>query len=318
MFNDGAVMGAGADDVRGAGGAPASASTCAWLGRLASAPTRPIPAHKAIRTASRTEADRRFGSKIVTRRGPHNTAARVRASHPNVTASPHRSADRSRRSGRWLGRGGGALLASAAAHAAAAVTIGGVLAAAPRFAGHEHEAQDVDVAIVMNTHADAPSPRAERAPAEPKRAPSAPRRRPAPQLATAPDDGPPRFMLSAGTVATRSEAAPSDPATGSGAPSAELAAFAEGDVNVSARLLAASPLVYPPAARKAEIEFDFPIEIVVDAAGRVVSARARLRAGYGIDESALRAIRGYRFSPALRGGRPVPVRMRWTVQFRLR
>ena len=32
---------------------------------------------------------------------------------------------------------------------------------------------------------------------------------------------------------------------------------------------------------------------------------------------ALNAIRLYRFSPALRAGRPVRVRMRWTIQFRL-
>jgi len=42
------------------------------------------------------------------------------------------------------------------------------------------------------------------------------------------------------------------------------------------------------------------------------------RAGYGLDEAALTAIRAYRFSPAVRAGRAVPVRMRWVVQFRLR
>ena len=71
-------------------------------------------------------------------------------------------------------------------------------------------------------------------------------------------------------------------------------------------------------ARQAEIEVDLPLEIVVDASGRVTSARGLSRAGYGLDEAALSAIRGYRFSAALRDGHPVPVRMRWTVQFRLR
>ena len=63
---------------------------------------------------------------------------------------------------------------------------------------------------------------------------------------------------------------------------------------------------------------DVPVDIVVDASGRVVSARAVIRTGYGLDDSAVRAIRDYRFSPALRAGLPVAVRMRWTVQFRLR
>ncbi len=39
----------------------------------------------------------------------------------------------------------------------------------------------------------------------------------------------------------------------------------EHDVDVPARLLAAAPLAYPPAARQSEIELDFPLEIVVDA-----------------------------------------------------
>ena len=43
--------------------------------------------------------------------------------------------------------------------------------------------------------------------------------------------------------------------------------------------------MYPPAARQAEIETDLPLEIVVDGAGRVVSARAVGHAGYGLDEA---------------------------------
>ncbi len=92
----------------------------------------------------------------------------------------------------------------------------------------------------------------------------------------------------------------------------------EREVDVPARLLAAAPLAYLPAARQAEIETDFPLEIVVDGGGRVVSAHAVSHAGYGLDEAALQGIRGYRFSPAMRAGRPVAVRMRWVVQFRLR
>ena len=99
---------------------------------------------------------------------------------------------------------------------------------------------------------------------------------------------------------------------------ADAAAVAEREVDVPARLLAAGPLAYPPAARRAEIETDFPLEIVVDATGRVIFARALSRAGYGLDEAALQGIRGYRFSPAMRAGRAVAVRMRWIVQFRLR
>ena len=116
------------------------------------------------------------------------------------------------------------------------------------------------------------------APAEPKRALSAPRKRPAPRATADPDDGAPRFMLSAGTVAARAAGGAAARRHGP-ARFRRAGPFAEGDVNVPARLLATSALVYPPAARKAEIELDFPVEIVVDAVGRVGSARAVIRGG---------------------------------------
>lgn len=141
----------------------------------------------------------------------------------------------------------------------------------------------------------------------------------APSTVSAPLDThlPARFALSAGTVATR--AGPQGPAaSGTNLGPGQPDPADERDVNIPARLLSSSPLAYPQAARQAGIEIDFPVEIVVEANGRVTATRALSRVGYGLDEAALRAIRGYRFSPALSAGRPVRVRMRWTVQFRLR
>lgn len=149
------------------------------------------------------------------------------------------------------------------------------------------------------------------APAEPSASPS-------------PDGASPaRFVLSAATVAVAASGAgarrPAGGVAGAATGGSSAGdAFPESGVSVPARLLASRPVIYPPAARQAEIEADLPLEIVVDRAGLVSSARGLDRAGYGLDESALQAIRSYRFSPALRDGRPVPVRMRWTVQFRLR
>jgi TonB family protein len=92
----------------------------------------------------------------------------------------------------------------------------------------------------------------------------------------------------------------------------------EDRVSVRARLLSAGVVVYPPRARAAEIEADVRLEIVVDRRGRVSHARPLSRPGHGLEAAALAALRGYRFSPALLGEQPVPVRMLWTVQFRLR
>jgi len=95
------------------------------------------------------------------------------------------------------------------------------------------------------------------------------------------------------------------------------AIFAESAVDARARLASSVPVVYPETARAAELEADVRLELVVDPEGRVVSARPLAAHGLGLDEAALRAVRAYRFSPARRAGRPVRVRMEWTVAFRL-
>lgn len=89
-------------------------------------------------------------------------------------------------------------------------------------------------------------------------------------------------------------------------------------VSVPAKLVGSATAAYPTDARADDVEGDVGLEIVVDAQGQVIDARVAKRAGHGFDESALAAIRRYRFSAAQRDGRNVRVRMPWTVQFRLR
>lgn len=130
----------------------------------------------------------------------------------------------------------------------------------------------------------------------------------------------PRFALGAVKTSTAPAIASTAPAPSSGAAASwqggDIAA--ESGVSVPARPLADVPIAYPARARAAEVEADVPLEIVVDERGQVRQARLLSRSGYGLDESALQAIWRFRFSPALRGGRPVPVRMHWLVHFRLR
>lgn len=102
------------------------------------------------------------------------------------------------------------------------------------------------------------------------------------------------------------------------APPLDRDVVAERDVSTRAKLLSAAEVPYPPEARAAEIEADVPVDIIVDANGAVAQARGITRAGYGLDDAALRAISRYRFEPATRDGRRVAVRMRWRVSFRLR
>jgi TonB family protein len=90
------------------------------------------------------------------------------------------------------------------------------------------------------------------------------------------------------------------------------------DVSEPARLVQSAEAPYPEAASAAGIEADVTLELVVDENGRVTSATPRTGAGYGFERAAETAVRAYRFSPARRAGRPVRVRLSWTVNFRLR
>ena len=75
--------------------------------------------------------------------------------------------------------------------------------------------------------------------------------------------------------------------------------------------------LYPEEARREGLEADVKLELVVDEEGRVAEVKVLRAAGNGFDEAAVRAARGLAFSPATRGGRPVPVRIPWTLKFRL-
>jgi periplasmic protein TonB len=164
----------------------------------------------------------------------------------------------------------------------------------------------------------APQPRAASKPQPSAAAPS-----PSPPAAvprfnlSAHDDAPVRFSLpvqrtAAGTLAALANAG-SDSAADGGDETLPASA-----VSRPARLLVSPPVVYPAQARAAELEASVALEIVVDARGRVVQAQPLEHVGYGLDDAALQAVRSYIFAPAQRAGRPVRVRMRWNVLFRLR
>lgn len=137
-------------------------------------------------------------------------------------------------------------------------------------------------------------------------------------VVSAPPDAPVHFTLSQGSVPMTLGRPGGTGSPSTAGPSGSEDILPESKVTLPARLLASVVASYPPEARRAEIEADVPVEIVVDERGGVVDARTVKRAGYGLDEAAVRSVRGYRFSAALKDGHPVRVRMRWTVQFRLR
>ncbi len=74
---------------------------------------------------------------------------------------------------------------------------------------------------------------------------------------------------------------------------------------------------YPPGARAERLEGDVLLEVVVSTAGAVESVRVLKSAGHGFDESAVAEVRGYRYSPAMKDGRPVRETKTVAIHFRL-
>lgn len=75
--------------------------------------------------------------------------------------------------------------------------------------------------------------------------------------------------------------------------------------------------VYPDEARKARIEGDVVLEAIVDIDGKPVQMRVlQIPAkGYGFEESAIEAVKQWKFRPGMRNGKPVPVIFSVIVHF---
>jgi periplasmic protein TonB len=142
----------------------------------------------------------------------------------------------------------------------------------------------------------------------------------APAIAAS-SNAPAHFVMSFGsgaaTYGSVSAASGAGGVGGGGGGTSDGETYAESGVSRPARLRVGPPPDYPATARAEGVEADVPLEIVVNAAGAVIEARALRHAGYGMDEAALSAVRAYTFTPAQREGRNVRVRMRWVVQFRI-
>jgi len=70
-------------------------------------------------------------------------------------------------------------------------------------------------------------------------------------------------------------------------------------------------------ARRAKYQGVVLLSLIVDAQGNPQNPRVVRPLGMGLDEKALEAVRKYKFKPAMKDGKPVPVMMSIEVNFRL-
>jgi TonB family protein len=113
------------------------------------------------------------------------------------------------------------------------------------------------------------------------------------------------------------EIRPDPPVTDSIVDFADQPAEFPGGTKDMMQFLAAS-IRYPEMAREANVQGTVFVEFTVHTDGKIRNVRLLRGIGLGCDEEAMRAVKALpAFKPAVMGGRPVPMRMRLPVRFRL-
>ena len=79
-----------------------------------------------------------------------------------------------------------------------------------------------------------------------------------------------------------------------------------------------SKLIYPDIIRRAEIEGKVIIEFIVDKNGNVVDMKIIQSVNDKLDEIALNAVKDLKFTPGKQRGKPVKVKMKIPINFRLK
>lgn len=132
----------------------------------------------------------------------------------------------------------------------------------------------------------------------------------------APAEGPIAFTVTVPVGAQATEASASGaPAASHGEALPEGVLRVGGEINPPIKLHHVSP-DYPPDAQAARVQGVVVLETRIEGDGTVSEVRV-LRSVPMLDEAAVSAVRQWRFTPTLHNGRPTPVIMTTTVNFRL-
>jgi protein TonB len=83
------------------------------------------------------------------------------------------------------------------------------------------------------------------------------------------------------------------------------------------RPISSSPPTYSEEARKAKVEGDCIVSLVVDEKGNLTNLHVVSGLGMGLDEKAIEAIKKWKFEPAFRDGKPVAAKLTVQVSFHL-
>jgi TonB family protein len=88
-------------------------------------------------------------------------------------------------------------------------------------------------------------------------------------------------------------------------------------VTAPPRALSDPPPKYSKEAQKKRIEGTVVLIVIVGAKGAPTDVRVARSLGYGLDEEAIKAVKKWKFKPALSDSQPVAVRIQVVVKFQL-
>ena len=84
------------------------------------------------------------------------------------------------------------------------------------------------------------------------------------------------------------------------------------------RVISATDPQYSKEARKARVEGTVLLWLIVGPDGLAHDIKVARSLGHGLDQTAIEAVRTWKFKPGLKDGRPVPVQINVELNFRLR
>lgn len=89
------------------------------------------------------------------------------------------------------------------------------------------------------------------------------------------------------------------------------------NVSEKPRVLYQEKAAYPVMAKEARIEGPVKLSVTIDKLGRVIEVVVLEGPGYGLNETAVAAMKNFKFSPAQKEGQSVAVRITYIYRFKL-
>jgi TonB family protein len=130
-------------------------------------------------------------------------------------------------------------------------------------------------------------------------------------------DAEPALALNEGQVVPNSDAFAGGLVSGNGKqPSAPAAPLPVGGDVKPAHMISSVAPIYPALAKNQHVEGDVRVDALIDATGHV-SAMKVVSGATLLHQAAMDALRQWKYQPAVLDGKPVPMHLTVTIQFRL-